>query len=156
MQVDQYYAGKQNHNWCIIRNNWGVLSPLLWGLVVDDLWGLNDDGYYSVGYADDIAVLINGKFLSTVSEHLQTWSNDGVKEQSFPSILIRRYLCHFPCYSIDNSLLRFVTGKSTISIVAVVPRWATYKTRYSIVAYRDFLLGNDHKANSETVPATRQ
>jgi hypothetical protein len=51
----------------------GVLSPLLWSLVVDDLlWGLNDDGYYTVGYADDIAVLIHAKFLTTVSECLQT------------------------------------------------------------------------------------
>jgi hypothetical protein len=50
----------------------GVLSPLLWSLVVDDLlWGL-DDGYYTVGYADDIAILIHGKFLMTVSECLQT------------------------------------------------------------------------------------
>jgi hypothetical protein len=50
-----------------------VLSPLLWSLVVDDfLWGLNDDGYCTVGYADDIAILIHGKFLTTVSECLQT------------------------------------------------------------------------------------
>jgi hypothetical protein len=33
----------------------GVLSPLLWSLVVDDLlWELNSNGYYTVGYADDI------------------------------------------------------------------------------------------------------
>jgi hypothetical protein len=50
----------------------GVLSPLLWSLVVDDLWELNDSGYYTVGYADDIAILINGKFPQTVSEVLQT------------------------------------------------------------------------------------
>jgi hypothetical protein len=49
-----------------------VLSPLLWSLVVDDLWGLNSNGYYTVGYADDIAILINGKFLHTVPEVLQT------------------------------------------------------------------------------------
>jgi hypothetical protein len=50
----------------------GVLSPLLWSLVVDDLlWELNDKGYYTVGYADDIAILILGKFLSTLSECLQ-------------------------------------------------------------------------------------
>jgi hypothetical protein len=43
-----------------------VLSPLLWGLVVDDLlWELNDGGYYTVGYADDIAILIIGKFPQT-------------------------------------------------------------------------------------------
>jgi hypothetical protein len=45
--------------------------PLLWSLVVDLLWELTDKGYYTVGYADDIAILIHGKFLSTVSECLQ-------------------------------------------------------------------------------------
>jgi hypothetical protein len=50
----------------------GVLSPLLWSLVVDDLvWELNSNGYHTVGYADDIAILINGKFSHTVSEVLQ-------------------------------------------------------------------------------------
>jgi hypothetical protein len=45
-----------------------VLSPLLWSLVVDELhWELN-----TAGYADDTARLINGKFLQTVSEVLQT------------------------------------------------------------------------------------
>jgi hypothetical protein len=40
---------------------------------VDDLFcGLNDRGYYTVGYADDIAILINGKFPQTLSEVLQT------------------------------------------------------------------------------------
>jgi hypothetical protein len=44
-------------------------------VAVDELlWELNDSDYYTctVGYADDIAVLINGKFLQTVSEVLQT------------------------------------------------------------------------------------
>jgi hypothetical protein len=51
----------------------GVLSPLIWSLAVDDLlWGLNYRGYYTAGYADDIAILINGKFPRTVSEVLQT------------------------------------------------------------------------------------
>jgi hypothetical protein len=49
-----------------------VLSLLLWSLVVDEFWVLNNDGYYTVGYADDIAILINGKSLQTVSEVLQT------------------------------------------------------------------------------------
>jgi hypothetical protein len=34
------------------------------------LWVLNEAGYYSIGFADDIAIII-GKFLSTVSEVLQ-------------------------------------------------------------------------------------
>jgi hypothetical protein len=49
-----------------------VLSLLLWSLVVDDhFWGLNNNCYYTVGYADDIAILINGKFPQTVSEVVQ-------------------------------------------------------------------------------------
>jgi hypothetical protein len=40
---------------------------------VDDLlWELNSNGYYTLGYADDIAILINGNFPYTVSEVLQT------------------------------------------------------------------------------------
>jgi hypothetical protein len=51
----------------------GVLSPLLWSLVMDDLlWGLNYRSKYTVEYADDIAILINGKFPQMVSEVLQT------------------------------------------------------------------------------------
>jgi hypothetical protein len=54
----------------------GLLSPLLWSFVVDDLlWGLNSNGYYTIGYADDVAILIIGKFLHTVSEVLQTALN---------------------------------------------------------------------------------
>jgi hypothetical protein len=49
----------------------GVLLPLLLSLVMEDLWELNSSGYYTVGYADDIAILINGKFPQTVSEVLQ-------------------------------------------------------------------------------------
>jgi hypothetical protein len=45
----------------------GVLS-LLWSQVVYDFLG----GYYTVGYADDIAILNNGKLTHTVSEVLQT------------------------------------------------------------------------------------
>jgi hypothetical protein len=49
-----------------------MLSSLL-SQVVDELLGeLNEGGYYAIGYADDIAILINGKFPQTFSEVLQT------------------------------------------------------------------------------------
>jgi hypothetical protein len=38
----------------------------------DLLWGLNSNGYYTLGCADDIEILINGKFSHTASEILQT------------------------------------------------------------------------------------
>jgi hypothetical protein len=50
----------------------GALSPLLWSLVVDEhIGGLNANGYNTLGYADDIVILICGKFPNTVSELLQ-------------------------------------------------------------------------------------
>jgi len=46
----------------------GVLSPLLWCLVVNELLTrLNEGGVYSQGYADDICLLVVGKFPNTVS-----------------------------------------------------------------------------------------
>jgi hypothetical protein len=39
--------------------------------VHDLIWGLNSDGYYRVGYADDIAIIMNWKFPHTVLEVLQ-------------------------------------------------------------------------------------
>jgi hypothetical protein len=43
----------------------------MWSLVMDELLGkLNKSTYYAVGYADNIAILINTKFLSTGSEVL--------------------------------------------------------------------------------------
>lgn len=51
----------------------GVLSPLLWNLVVDELlMKLNGEGYYTQGYADDIVVLIRGKFPSVVTDVMQS------------------------------------------------------------------------------------
>jgi Reverse transcriptase (RNA-dependent DNA polymerase). len=42
----------------------GVLSPLLWNLTVDEiLWGLNEAGYYSTGFADDIAIIFRANSL---------------------------------------------------------------------------------------------
>ena len=50
----------------------GVLSLLLWNLTVDKLlWDLNEVRYYSIGFVDDIAIIIRDKFPSTVFEVLQ-------------------------------------------------------------------------------------
>ncbi|KAJ4435197.1 hypothetical protein ANN_23773 [Periplaneta americana] len=61
----------------------GVLLPLLWNLVVDALLKeLNEVGYFTIGFAGDIAVIVKGKFPKTVFEVLQValkkieaWSN---------------------------------------------------------------------------------
>lgn len=51
----------------------GVLSPLLWSLVVDELLViLEGKGIKAIGYADDIAIIVSGKFPRTVSEVTQS------------------------------------------------------------------------------------
>ena len=62
----------------------GVLSPLLWNLVVDDLIRrLNDNGHFTVGYADDLTVLISGKYenilcdvMRYVFEVIENWCRE--------------------------------------------------------------------------------
>jgi len=50
----------------------GVLSPLLWNLVADRLLTIiNDLGFSTFGYADDIVIIVQGKFANTVREIMQ-------------------------------------------------------------------------------------
>ena len=57
----------------------GVLSPLLWCLVVDELLArLSEGGVHAQGYADDICLLVVGKFLNTVSGLIQ-WALGAVE-----------------------------------------------------------------------------
>lgn len=54
----------------------GVLSPLLWSLVVDSLLKkLTLLGYDVIGYADDVALIVRGKFDETLSSRLQSALN---------------------------------------------------------------------------------
>jgi retron-type reverse transcriptase len=47
----------------------GVISPFLWNLVVDRLLTLtNDLDFSTYGYADDIVIIVQGKFAHTVRE----------------------------------------------------------------------------------------
>jgi hypothetical protein len=58
----------------------GVLSPLLWNLVVDRfLTVTNDLGFSTFGYADDIVIIVQGKFAHTVREIMQKALNVVIK-----------------------------------------------------------------------------
>jgi hypothetical protein len=58
----------------------GVLSPLLWNLVVDRLLTItNDLGFCTYGYADDIVIIVHGKFAHIVREIMQEALNMVVK-----------------------------------------------------------------------------
>ncbi|CAH2097628.1 unnamed protein product [Euphydryas editha] len=50
----------------------GVLSPLLWNIVIDELITLlNDRKFLTVGYADDLTILISGPFESAVCDRMR-------------------------------------------------------------------------------------
>ncbi|CAK1600286.1 unnamed protein product [Parnassius mnemosyne] len=50
----------------------GVLSPLLWNMVINELISkLNDNHFYTVGYADDLTILVSGKTASIVCDLTQ-------------------------------------------------------------------------------------
>jgi hypothetical protein len=54
----------------------GVLSLLLWNLVVDGLLAvMNDQGFSTFGNADDIVIIVQGKFAHTLRELMQEAMN---------------------------------------------------------------------------------
>jgi ribonuclease HI len=54
-----------------------VLSPLLWCLLVNDIIKtIHNKGIYTQGYADDIAIIVRGKYPDTLSDIMQTACND--------------------------------------------------------------------------------
>jgi hypothetical protein len=56
------------------------LSPLLWNLVVDEpLAVINDQGFCALSYANDIVIIVQGKFTHTVIELMQAALNEVVK-----------------------------------------------------------------------------
>jgi hypothetical protein len=58
----------------------GVLSPLLWNLVVDRLLVATSElGFSTFGYADDIIIIVQGKFAHTVRELMEGALNVVVK-----------------------------------------------------------------------------
>ena len=58
----------------------GVFSPLLWNLVVGMLLTVtNDLGFSTFGYADDIVIIVQGKFTHTVREIMQNALNVAAK-----------------------------------------------------------------------------
>jgi hypothetical protein len=56
----------------VVHRGGGVLSPLLWKMVGDSLLNrLGDCNCFVQGFADDVVILISGKFLSTICDLMQ-------------------------------------------------------------------------------------
>lgn len=54
----------------------GVLSPLLWSLVADDLLNkLVESGFEVIGFADDVVIIVRGKFDTIIVERMQSALN---------------------------------------------------------------------------------
>jgi ribonuclease HI len=98
----------------------GVLSPLLWSLVVDDLlWTLQKHGFDCQGYADDLAIIISGKYNTVLSELLQAactkverWCiNEGLKVNPLKTIIVpftnKRILTGLTCPNLFREKVQF-------------------------------------------------
>jgi len=54
----------------------GVLSPLLWNIVVNELLrNLEEGGCKVVAYADDVAIIFNGKYPQTLRSYDRKTTN---------------------------------------------------------------------------------
>lgn len=65
----------QTHQALVMRGcpQGGVLSPLLWNLVVNELiTKLNNEHFMTIGYADDLVILISGLVINTLCDLTQT------------------------------------------------------------------------------------
>src|SRR3978361_1429092 len=83
LQMDQFHAWRQSGTLISTghrdrrasgegMSSGGVLSPLLWNLVADGLLNkLSRQGFRIQGYADDLVILVQGKFNKTVKERMQ-------------------------------------------------------------------------------------
>jgi hypothetical protein len=78
----------------------GVLSPLLWNLLVDRLLTeTNDLGFKPFGYADDIVIIVHGKFTHTVRDVMQQALNVVAKRAAKEGLNIspkKQLLFHLP------------------------------------------------------------
>lgn len=96
----------------------GVLSPLLWNCAVDSLIStLNGNGLICVGYADDVAIISRGPFLSTTVEVIneglaktETWCREmelSVNPQKTSLIIFSQKidLSHEPVKLWDQTLI---------------------------------------------------
>lgn len=51
----------------------GVLSPLIWNILVDDLLHLlNESGFHTIAYADDLTILLTGKYEGVLCSLMQS------------------------------------------------------------------------------------
>ena len=58
----------------------GILSPVLWSLTIDNLLtSLTERGFEVVGFADDVVIIIRGKFDSVISNRMQSALNHTLK-----------------------------------------------------------------------------
>ena len=108
----------------------GVISPLLWVLVVNEiLEELKLSGARITAYADDVVIIVRGKFLPTISDLLEkslrtlvNWARKcglGVNPQKTELVLFtrRRSIPQFKLPAIDGTFLKLSDKAKYLGIV---------------------------------------
>lgn len=97
----------------------GVISPLLWTIVIDDLIAmLNNMGYYTIGYADVVCIIIVGTRGTSISERMKRaikltmdWcGTHGLSINPSKTVLVpfrKRAGTHLPKIQIQSNELKF-------------------------------------------------
>ncbi len=146
---------------CTVRGcpQGGVLSPLLWNLVVDDLLRLiTETGIHIQGYADDIVLIVQGKFIDTVVDvmnnslrDVSTWCNKvGLKVNPAKTVVLpftrKRNLTTLARLRLDNVQLTVSDNVKYLGVVLDSKlTWnahlaaATHKAKWALMSARSFI-----------------
>jgi hypothetical protein len=106
----------------------GVLSPLLWSLVIDDLLTtLTLSGYEVQGYADDLVIIVRGKYESVLSGIMQTalnkvhnWCLRGLSVNPAKTIIVpftRRRVVHLMPPVLNGNTISFSTEVKYLGLI---------------------------------------
>lgn len=107
----------------------GVLSPLLWSLVVDDLLKkLSELGFEVIGFADDVVILVRGKFEEIITERMQyalnftfEWcKNEGLNINPKKTVVVpftRKRKILLKTLTLDGSALEFSKNVKYLGII---------------------------------------
>lgn len=107
----------------------GVLSPLLWSLVVDDILNkLTEQGFEVIGFADDVAIIVRGKFEHTITDLMQSalncisrWcQNEGLNINPSKTVLVpftRRRKVTFKNITIEGCIVQYASSVKYLGVI---------------------------------------
>lgn len=148
----------------------GVLSPLLWAIVIDELlYLLNSKKYHSIGYADDIVVIITDTDINIIRDLMQRairitldWCNKhGLTVNPCKTVIVsfhRKHNLNIPPLHIQGTLLSYSSEVTYLGIkLDSILTWTPHLQNTILKATKTFwalrcLVGNTWGLNPSIKP----